>query len=319
MGRDTEDEDSSLEMILKNVLESGGNPNFLSTEDLGERRSLLFLCIQEAVQTEDFGKVDLLLSSDATDPSLRYEKTGANCLDLAVEHKNVDLARKILRKKPGIVDDKSPHKKVAALHSAVYQNDLEMAALLLLYQANPNITDRFGQTPIFFAQTEGMAALLLDHNADVLHLSEKGQCALHVTAGSGNRDALRFLLKKIPECIDLQDENGRTPLHVAAGKGWDHCCAALLDYGADMWVRTHKGKSAICFAESQGEDETAYYLHVRWTGSRQASWSQRMQNPPFLFAVAILGVACVCNKKLLWDVVMDVVDPVPLPGNLVIP
>lgn len=65
----------NISKALEFMLEKGGDPNFLSLEDRGERRTLLFLALQEAFQTGDFGKVDTLMAHPRIDPTIRYEKT----------------------------------------------------------------------------------------------------------------------------------------------------------------------------------------------------------------------------------------------------
>lgn len=218
---------------LKAILEKGASPNFLTAEDPGQKRTLLFLATQEAIQTDDFEKVNVLLTNPSADPSIPYERTKENCLDLAIAAENVDLCRRILKCKPEIGNIQSQEKKVAPLHSAVFKSNKELVLLLLKYKVNANVTERFGKTPLFFAQDEQMCEILTSNGADVSHLDSKGQSALHSFAASGSMDAIKWIAEQIPEFVNLQDSDGRTPLHHAAASGQLGAVQVLLDLGAD--------------------------------------------------------------------------------------
>ena len=53
------------------------------------------------------------------------------------------------------------------LSIAVTHNFLEIVTLLLEHQANPNIQDNRGNTPILYTKFDTMFRLLLEHNADI--------------------------------------------------------------------------------------------------------------------------------------------------------
>merc|ERR1719382_1248429 len=82
---------------LAKLLKYGIDPNSLSFEDTGERRTLLCLAIEEAVKINDFSKVELLLEAKA-DPNRRSE-TGAWPLDIAVRRSNLQLTRSLLQRR----------------------------------------------------------------------------------------------------------------------------------------------------------------------------------------------------------------------------
>ncbi|CAD7932010.1 unnamed protein product [Amoebophrya sp. A25] len=188
--------------------------------------------------------------------------------------------------------EQKPDKKISPLHRAVFSGHDEVALVLLLHGANVNATDCFGQTPLFFSLTKPVTKLLLNHHADPAHVSTRGQVAAHVLASNGCAGALSILLEHFPEAVNVQDSEGRTPLHLAAARGEEGALAVLLDNGADMQIKTKRGKmTAISYAERHGKDDAAFYLYMRWTGSKHASWNERLRNPLFLFTLVIVVVS----------------------------
>jgi len=297
-----DDQDHPRKPSLAKLLKYGVDPNALSFEDVGERRTLLCLAIDEAVQIDDFSKVDLLLDAKA-DPNRRSE-TGAFPLQLAVKHSHIKLARQLLQCKADV--NQQDAKLVSPLHTAAYHSQARIVQLLLLHKANVNAVDKLGQPPIFFAGNRDVAVALLDAAADVLHLNNKGQSALHLAAHNGAYDSVSFLTEhdQMRHIIDLQDERGRTALHHAAAKGHQAVISRLMDVGANPRVKTNNGQTAMSLADAKDVD-VAYYIYMRMTGGNKSTWSEMAQNPIALTLAAVLGVACFVNRKLLWEFSWD--------------
>lgn len=55
---------------------------------------------------------------------------------------------------------------------------------------------------------------------------------------------VEVLLAARADC-DVQNSNGNTPLHLAAGKGWLDVAERLAEAGADPTIRNSKGWLAI--------------------------------------------------------------------------
>jgi len=301
-----ENEDSERRKpSLAKLLKYGADPNALSFEDPGQKRTLLCLAVEEAAQIDDNSKVELLLESKA-DPNRRSE-TGAFPLSLAVKRSHLALSRILLKAKADV--NQQDAKLVTPLHSAVFQDESKIVQLLLMYKANVNTADRLGQPPVFFASGRDVVASLVNAEADLLHLNKKGQSALHITAHSGAYDALAFLVEQgtMINLVDLQDENGRTALHHAAVKGHQDIVSRLMDVGADAGIKTKSGQTAMTLADAKHLD-LAYYIYTRTTGGNKSSWREAAQNPVFLTTAAILGVACFVNRQLLWEFGWDLFD-----------
>ncbi len=59
-------------------------------------------------------------------------------------------------------------------------------------------------------------SVLLNHNADTIHLLDYGrQTALHYAARHGRQDVVKLLVEKGAE-VEAQNDNGQTALHCAA-------------------------------------------------------------------------------------------------------
>ncbi|KRX51220.1 Nucleolar GTP-binding protein 1 [Trichinella murrelli] len=94
--------------------------------------------------------------------------------------------------------------KIAAIHEAIENGDLEQVKILLTAKKWAIARNRFGATP------------------------------LHTAVASDKEDILRYILEKYPETINSKDYKLRTPLHYAIGKGEDNCCyQALKEAEAD--------------------------------------------------------------------------------------
>ena len=53
--------------------------------------------------------------------------------------------------------------------------------------------------------------------------------------------------------MDLPDSTGKTPLHVAAGTGYEWGVKVLLDANADPSIKDNKDRSVVEYAEQQGK------------------------------------------------------------------
>jgi len=65
----------------------------------------------------------------------------------------------------------------------------------------------------------------------------RGQTALHLAARAGRQLCCECLVQQWRACLDLRDENGATPLILAAMKGREGIVAYLLQVGSDPNVR----------------------------------------------------------------------------------
>jgi ankyrin repeat protein len=306
-GEDRSEDDINLDErkpSLAKLLKYGVDPNSLAFEDPGERRTLLCLSIEEAVKIEDFSKITLLLDHKA-DPNLRCE-TGAYPLQLAVKHRQMQLARDLLQRKADV--NQLDEKQVSPLHLAAHHDQPRIIQLLLMHKANVNAGDRFGQTPTFFCSSRNAIYPLLEAEADLLHLNKRGQSCLHMAAHMGATEAVGFYTERdeLRQLLDMQDERGHTPLHHAARKAHQCAVSRLMDMGADPRLKTNLGQTAMSLADAK-DVEVAYYIYTRMTGGNKSTWAEVATNPIALTMAAIIGVACFVNRTLLWEFTWDLI------------
>lgn len=125
------------------------------------------------------------------DPS-PHETSERELLWAATEDK-IDIVEKILCEHPELVNvyDRDGY---TALHKACYNNNYEMAQLLLRYHANIEARTEMQWTPLHSAakwNNAKLVALLLQHGANINAFSEGNQTPLHVaTTVSSCRDTL---------------------------------------------------------------------------------------------------------------------------------
>ncbi|MCJ1471964.1 hypothetical protein MMC13_000607 [Lambiella insularis] len=183
-----------------------------------------------------------------------------------------------------------------ALHIAA-ESDYELTRLLLDAEANIEIKDSNGWTPLHYAARKGkedVASLLLERGAFIEAGTIAGYTALHMAVGNGHTATVRLLLdcgasanthnsygatslhcaaasRKDSACsigrlllergasVDARDELGM-PLHYAAGKGHAEFVQLLLESGADATLTNWKGEDALTLARRGGHEKVISLL-----------------------------------------------------------
>lgn len=137
-----------------------------------------------AIENENMKMVEYLLSIDSTDPNQKDEETGQTALHLAVDLDNPEIVKQLL------------------LHPLT----------------NPNTFNTNGFSPFHLAvdkQDEECVKLFLSSNKFVdINLqtrSYKRETVLHLTE---TEEILRLLLRRSDLDVNIQDDQGQTPLHI---------------------------------------------------------------------------------------------------------
>ena len=127
------------------------------------------------------------------------------------------------------------------LSSAARYGDLEMVQVLLDYKANVDARDYGGWAPIHAVSIgldfilhnipqspADVTQLLLEHDADVNTLNNNGRTPLQIAAANGTIDVVRVLLEHGAN-VGAQDSEGITALHLAA-----YCRALIMRNKGDV-------------------------------------------------------------------------------------
>jgi hypothetical protein len=109
-----------------------------------------------------------------------------------------------------------------------------------------------GDYPLLFsAAFEGhfdIAREILNHCPDAPYRSAEGRTCLHTAAFRENADFVEFILRtpELAKVINMQDEIGKTALHVAVQKCNPRIVSALLSHeNIDVTVQDKDGNSAV--------------------------------------------------------------------------
>lgn len=141
------------------------------------------------------------------------------------------------------------------LHYAISLANEEAAKFLLMNNANPNLANGRGSTPLHLAtekHLKTLAELLLGRRVTSVNAKDEDQyTALHWAAQNGDEAITRLLLDR-GAAINETDSQGRTPAHVACQHGQENVVRVLLSRGADVQVCGKDNWAALHLAAWQG-------------------------------------------------------------------
>ncbi|KAL1500744.1 hypothetical protein ABEB36_006189 [Hypothenemus hampei] len=156
-----------------------------------------------------------------------------------------------------------------ALHYAVTLGHADATALLLAHGADANRQDRKGRSPAHCGCAKGQfetVKLIGGRGANLWIRNARGDLPLHEAAASGRRELVVWLLNMRPSQVNARNNDGRTPLHMAALNDNVDMCKILLDSGASInpIMRTSKNvfMSPLDCALQRGHRTTAKYLQL---------------------------------------------------------
>lgn len=149
------------------------------------------------------------------------------------------------------------------LHHAAESGDLSGIDTLLSEGSPVNVRDWCQRTPLMLAAQHGRTKAvqhLLDKGAFV-DLHEKGNyTALLLAASRGHSDTLRLLAAQGANLDEIEHTHGWTALIWAAKEGYADAVATLLSLGANPGLRDSQGRSALDWAQLNGNPLTIAHL-----------------------------------------------------------
>lgn len=192
--------------------------------------------------------------------SLQGAGSGALLAD-AAEKMDRSRIRALLKQR---VDVNTPQVDgMTALHWVTYQDDLEIATLLVRAGASVKAANRYGVTPLSLACTNGdgaMVEMLLKAGADPDTALPGGETPLMTAARTGALASVKALVSR-GASVDSKDERrGQTALMWAAAEGHADVVQALIDADADFGTRVPSGFTPLLFAVREGRIDVVRVL-----------------------------------------------------------
>jgi len=161
----------------------------------------------------------------------------------------------------------------SSLHYAAFYNHLKITKLLVSHDADVNLANRSGITPLMWAIEKGHTAIakfLLSHpSLDMTSSDKQGFSALHKSVLNGNFEILRELLsvartRTDSDCfqriLNATSNQGLTAAHQAAYHGNASVLQLLIQYGADLNVLSLSKTSPLHLASSRNHVDIARIL-----------------------------------------------------------
>ena len=116
------------------------------------------------------------------------------------------------------------------LHNAAKIGFKELVQQLIKDGANVVIRDRGKRTPLHYATTKEVAALLM---LDINAMDQSGNTPLHLAVDRGSQDIAELLIANGAR-VNVRNANGQTPLYRAIAIGHNEIAALLINNGTDV-------------------------------------------------------------------------------------
>ena len=161
----------------------------------------------------------VLLASDRCNPNLS-NKNGDAPVHLATWHGLMDTVLVLVNDKRHNPDlqccDRNGN---TALHIACATGNITLCDIFL-QQCNPNIQNKFGNTPLHVATIHGnddvVCTLIAHEHSDPSITNRHGNCPLHIAAKKRNAKLCSLIVSNQHNGLNIQNKVGKTPLHIAA-------------------------------------------------------------------------------------------------------
>jgi ankyrin repeat protein len=194
-----------------------------------------------------------LLLDNGADPNVPDER-GETALFKAVEHRVKEIIEILGRREDVNVNLKTKEGRTPLHKGAEFGNQDVLKLLLEEFGADPNIKDDLeGETPLHLAINENVVAMLLQNGADPTISDNNCRTALfHLVTNKLNRKKKMLPLLKDGRSINIPDKHRSTPLHHAAEGKAEPEALMLLNHKADPDTLDDQGRSPLLLAALNG-------------------------------------------------------------------
>lgn len=277
----------------------------------GDERPLLFLAVEKG-----FAEVAKLLLEYGADANAADEE-GRTPLHVAAERGYAEIAKILLDH--GADVNARDLRGNTPLHYAALKGNVELVRLLLERGADPFALNTAGEAPADLAAEKGHAQVaqvikswrrakerggvperetveavsvaglegelfeavrrgdarrvegLLEKGADPNCRDENGLTPLHIAAKFGRVEIIRRLVTKGAD-PNARGRNSATPLHLAAESGQEEAARLLVELGADVNARDESGRTPLHYAAMAGHFKVAALLLERGADANAREW-----------------------------------------------
>lgn len=142
-------------------------------------------------------------------------------------------------------------------HAAAAAGQIHTLKTILELGYEVDIENNTNNTALHIACKNGhddLVQVLLENGADVNKRCKTDSTPLHYAAMSLHGDITVELLISKSACLDLQDNKGKTPLHLASYFGREKRLETLLNYKANFEILDNQGNSPLHLAASRGNN-----------------------------------------------------------------
>lgn len=161
---------------------------------------------------------------------------------------------------------KSTMKGMTIVHIAVKKKNYGLLDLVLKLGGDPNVRDWYGRTAFYYATCLGDTRLvhMMEHAADATVPDKNGFTALHEAVFRLDLPMVKCLLTCYSNInVNAVDKYGKSPLHIAAEKGYNEIFFQLVNSGADWRMITKRGDTILHLTVRTKTDLMNDYKRVR--------------------------------------------------------